>query len=270
MLSKIEQSVKQIQSKINFKPQFGIILGTGLGKLVEEIEIHHSLDYKDIPNFPLSRVEFHSGKLIFGTLANKNVVVMQGRFHYYEGYSMQEITFPVRVMKFLGIEKLFVSNAAGGLNKAMKKSDIMIIEDHINLQPGSPARGKYEPKLGSMFPDMFEPYNKKMIAHALEIAKNKNIKAFTGVYVSVAGPHLETQAEYKYLRLIGADAVGMSTTPEVIVANQMGLPVFAISCITDEAFPEIPEKVTIESVLAAAAIAEPKMTAIMKDLIASL
>ncbi len=268
LVFQIEESTKYIKDRIgDFAPEAGIILGTGLGALVNDIEILYSLEYRGIPNFPVSTVEFHSGKLIFGTLSGKNIVVMQGRFHYYEGYSMQEVTFAVRVMQKLGIKNLFVSNAAGGLNEKMVKTDVMVITDHINLQPDNPLRGRHFAEFGSRFPDVSQCYNQTLVQKALEIAQKNNITCHTGVYVSVSGPSLETPAEYRFLRLIGADAVGMSTVPEVIVATQMGIPVFAISCITDEAFPKHYEPVTIESVVAAAAIAEPKMTLIMKELL---
>jgi purine-nucleoside phosphorylase len=270
MLQKIEQATNFIRSKIGgFTPTFGIILGTGLGKLTTEIDIKFTIPYEEIPHFPLSTVEFHSGKLLFGSLGGKNVVCMQGRFHYYEGYSMQQVTFPVRVMKMLGIEKLFVSNAAGGMNPAYKVSDLMIIEDHISLfLPENPIVG--ENIMGEKFPDMSEPYCLEMIQKAEEIAKKNDIKVQKGTYVSVTGPNLETKAEYKLLRMIGADAVGMSTVPEVIVARQMDIPVFGISVITDMGIPEQLEKADINKIIAAAYKAEPFMTIIMKELIESI
>lgn len=271
MLRAIEETVKYIKRKTeNFAPEIGIILGTGLGGLVKEIEVEHQLMYSNIPNFPISTLEFHSGKLIFGSLNGKKIVAMQGRLHYYEGYSMQQITFPVRVMKGLGIENLIVSNAAGSLNPEFKKGDLMIIEDHINLQPDNPLRGLIESSLGPRFPDMSEPYNRSITAKALKIAKTLDIKCHKGVYVAVSGPNLETKAEYKYLRLIGGDAVGMSTVPEVIVANHAGLPVFAISVLTDEGFPEDLQPFNLDEILEAAAKAEPKMTEILTRLIAEL
>lgn len=268
MLDKIKETVNYIQSEYNHQPEFGIILGTGLGALVKDIEIEKEIAYQDIPNFPVSTVESHHGKLIFGKLSGKRVVVMQGRFHYYEGYSAKEITFPVRVMKFLGIKKLFISNASGGLNPEQEISDIMIMTDHINLHPEHPLRGKNIDELGPRFPDMSEPYDHEMIAQAIEIAKKHRIKAHTGVYASVTGPTLETPAEYKYFRIIGADAVGMSTVPECIVARHMGIPVFAISVITDLGVPGKIEEVSAEDVIMAASSAEPKMTLIFKELIA--
>jgi purine-nucleoside phosphorylase len=271
MFQALRESVEYLKRKIgDFEPEVGIVLGTGLGGLVNDIKVTHSIMYASIPNFPISTLEFHSGKLIFGELEGKKVVAMQGRLHYYEGYSMQQITFPIRVLKSLGIQHLFVSNAAGSLNPAFKKGDLMIINDHINLQPESPLRGINDSDLGPRFPDMSEPYTRKLIASGLEIAKNENIVCHQGVYVAVTGPNLETKAEYKYLRIIGGDAVGMSTVPEVIVANHMGLPVFAISVLTDEGFPEILLPFSLEDILAAAATAEPKMTTILRKLISTL
>jgi len=233
MLEKIKKTTEFIRSKVNFNPQIGIVLGTGLGGLVKEIEIKYALPYQDIPNFPISTVESHHGELIFGILGGKNVIAMRGRFHFYEGYNMQEVTFPIRVMKMLGVEKLMLSNACGGLNPAFEVSDLMIITDHINLLPVNPLVGKNLDELGPRFPDMSSAYDKKMISQAIEIAKKNNIKFQTGIYASVTGPNLETPAEYKFLRIIGADVVGMSTIPEVIVARQMNIPCFAISIITD-------------------------------------
>jgi len=271
MLENIQSTTQYIKSRIgDFEPEIGIILGTGLGALVNEIEVEKQLMYSNIPDFPISTLEFHSGKLIFGTLSGKKVVAMQGRLHYYEGYTMQQITFPVRVMKMLGIKTLLVSNASGALNPAYKKGDLMIIEDHINLQPDNPLLGRNESELGPRFPDMSEPYKHKLINKALHIAAANNIVCHKGVYVAVAGPNLETRAEYRYLRIIGGDAVGMSTAPEVIVANHMGLPVFAISVLTDEGFPDTLKPVSVEEILAVAREAEPKMTLILKNLIAGL
>ena len=271
MLREVYSTTQYIKSKIgDFEPEFGIILGTGLGALVNEIEIQHKLMYSNIPNFPISTLEFHSGRLIFGMLEGKKVVAMQGRLHYYEGYDMQQITFPVRVMKMLGITKIFVSNASGSLNPDYKTGDLMIIEDHINLQHDNPLRGRNFDELGPRFPDMSQPYSRKMVKKGLEIASKNNIRCHKGVYVSVPGPNLETKAEYRYLRIIGGDAVGMSTVPEVIVANHMGLPVFAISVLTDEGFLEVLEPVSVEDIIKVAETAEPKMTIILKELIASL
>jgi purine-nucleoside phosphorylase len=271
MLESIRNTTDYIKKRIgDFEPEVGIILGTGLGALVNEIEVEKQLMYSNIPDFPMSTLEFHSGKLIFGTLGGKKVIAMQGRLHYYEGYTMQQITFPVRVMKMLGIKTLFVSNASGSLNPDFKKGDLMIIEDHINLQPMNPLIGRNEVELGPRFPDMSEPYRHDLIEKGLAIAKANNITCHKGVYVAVTGPNLETRAEYKYLRIIGGDIVGMSTAPEVIVANHMGLPVFAISVLTDEGFPEILKPVSLEEILAVAREAEPKLTVILKELIAGL
>lgn len=264
----LQLTTEYIKKKIgDFEPEIGIILGTGLGRLVDDMEILHKLMYSNIPNFPISTLEFHSGKLIFGILSGKKVVAMQGRLHYYEGYDMKQITFPVRVMKMLGIQKLFVSNASGALNPDFRKGDLMIIDDHINLQTDNPLRGRNSDDLGPRFPDMSEPYHKEMISRGMEIAKQHKIRCHTGVYVSVNGPNLETRAEYRFLRNIGGDAVGMSTVPEVIVANHMSLPVFAISVLTDEGFPDTLKAVSLEEIIKTAEEAEPKMTKILKELI---
>jgi purine-nucleoside phosphorylase len=271
MLNNISETISYIKQKVgDFNPEIGIILGTGLGGLVSEIKVEHHLMYSNIPNFPMSTLEFHSGKLIFGTLSGKKVIAMQGRLHYYEGYNMKEITFPVRVMKMLGIQKLFVSNASGSLNPDFKKGDLMVIEDHINLQPDNPLIGRNYEELGPRFPDMSQPYNRQMIEKALTIAKEKNITCHRGVYVSVTGPNLETKAEYKYLRIIGGDAVGMSTVPEVIVANHMAIPVCAISVLTDEGFSENLQPVSVEEIIKIASQAEPQLTTIIKELILQL
>lgn len=268
MIEDIQEAAAFIQEKTqNFCPQFGIILGTGLGALVDEVKIEYVIDYEDIPYFPLSTVEMHKGKLILGTIGEKKVVVMQGRFHYYEGYSMQEVVFPVRVMKLLGIERLFVSNASGSLNPDYQVADLMIIKDHINLQYENPLRGKNIEELGERFTDMSEPYDLEMIEKAKEIAKEKKIKTHTGVYVSVPGPNLETKAEYRYLRLIGGDNVGMSTVPEIIAARHMEIPCFAISVITDIGVPERVKKINIPEIIAAAYKAEPLMTELIKSLV---
>ncbi|MFT7297710.1 MAG: purine-nucleoside phosphorylase [Sphingobacteriales bacterium] len=270
MLDAIKATTKYITDRVDFSPEVGIILGTGLGGLVNEMEVEYELMYSNIPNFPISTVEFHTGKLLFGFLGGKKVVAMQGRFHFYEGYSMQQIVFPVRVLKMLGVSKLFVSNACGCMNPEYKKGDLMIIEDHINFQPDNPLIGTNYEELGPRFPDMSEPYDREMLKKGLEIAHENQIKCHTGVYVSVTGPNLETRAEYKYLRTIGADVVGMSTVPEVIAANHLGLPVFAISVITDEGFPETLKKVDIQEIIKVASESEPKMTLIMKELITKI
>jgi purine-nucleoside phosphorylase len=271
MLENIQRTTEFIRSRIgDFKPEIGIILGTGLGALVDEIDIAFQFPYSNIPNFPISTLEFHSGKLIFGTLSGKKVVAMQGRLHYYEGYDMKQITFPVRVMKMLGIESLFVSNASGSLNPEFKKGHLMIIADHINKQPDNPLRGRNLDEFGPRFPDMSEPYDRNMRKLALAIAAENQITCHEGVYVSVAGPNLETKAEYRYLRIIGGDAVGMSTVPEVIVANHMAIPVFAISVLTDEGFPEELQPVSLAEIIQTAKTAEPQMTLILKELIKAL
>jgi purine-nucleoside phosphorylase len=269
MLDNIESTARYIKNRIgDFEPEVGIILGTGLGGLVKDIVVEKQLMYSNIPDFPISTLEFHSGKLIFGTLGGVKVVAMQGRLHYYEGYNMQQITFPVRVMKYLGIKTLYVSNASGSLNPDFKKGDLMVIADHINLQPQNPLIGRNYEELGPRFPDMSQPYQRTLIDKALSIAAANNITCHKGVYVAVTGPNLETKAEYTYLRIIGGDAVGMSTVPEVIVANHMGIPVFAISVLTDEGFTDVLEPVSLQEIIRVAEEAEPKLTLILKNLIA--
>lgn len=248
----------------------GIILGTGLGQLIQNIDIIMEIPYDEIPYFPVSTVESHHGKLIIGRLSGKSVIAMQGRFHYYEGYSMKEVTFPVRVLKKLGIHHLFVSNAAGGLNPEYGIGELMIINDHIDLFPENPLRGKNLNEFGVRFPDMSEPYDLKLVTKGMEIAQKNNLRVHQGVYAAVQGPNLETRAEYKYLRTIGADAIGMSTIPEVIVARHMEIPVFAISAITDLCSPGNIKKVKIEEVLAGAAKAEPGMSLVIRELIKTL
>lgn len=271
MLEQIQQAARFIQSKTSVTPQIGIILGTGLGALAREVVIETELPYEAIPHFPLSTVEFHSGKLLLGTLDEKPVVVMQGRFHVYEGYSMQQVTFPVRVMHALGVRTLLVSNAAGGLNPAFQTTDLMVIDDHISLLlPQNPLVGPNPPEFGDRFPDMSEPYRKILIDQAFTVAAKLGIDLKRGVYVSVTGPQLETRAEYRMLRQWGADAVGMSTVPEVIVANQMGMAVFGVSVITDMCLPDSLEKADITKIIAAAGAAEPKLTALMRALVGQL
>ncbi|MBC8265705.1 MAG: purine-nucleoside phosphorylase [Flavobacteriales bacterium] len=269
MLQQIKETANFLKEKVNEKPAVGIILGTGLGGLVQEIEIEHSISYEDIPNFPISTVEGHSGRLIFGKLGGKVVVAMQGRFHFYEGYPMEKVTFPVRVMKYLGIKNLIVSNASGGVNPDFEIGDLMIISDHINLIP-NPLIGHNDNELGPRFPDMSEPYCPNMIASAEQIASANSIKIQKGVYVAVTGPTLETPAEYFYFRKIGGDTVGMSTVPEVVVARHMDIPSFAISVITDLGVPGKIKKVTHEDVQAVAEVTEPKLTLIIKELISNL
>lgn len=248
-------------------PQIGIVLGTGLGQLVTHLQVEVAINYTDIPNFPVSTVEFHSGKLLYGTLEGKKAIVMQGRFHLYEGYSLQEITFPVRVMKALGVTSLLVSNAAGAINLSYKKGDLMLIDDHINLQGGSPLAFKNVSDFGERFTDMCAPYDANLNTKMMAIAKEKNIVLHKGVYASVVGPQLETRAEYRYLKIIGADAVGMSTVPEVIVANHLNLPVIAVSVLTDECNPDDLKPVNIPEIIAVAGEAEPKMITLFKALI---
>lgn len=268
MLKEIEESTAFIRKEVDAKPRVGIILGTGLKGLTKEIDIRHTLSYTDIPYFPESTVESHAGKLVFGKLGGQEVVAMQGRFHYYEGYDLRQITFPVRVMKHLGIQTLFVSNACGSVNPEMLAGDLMIIEDHINMLPDNPLRGKNDEAMGPRFPDMSEPYSRELIAQAEKIATELDISVKKGVYTVVQGPNLETAAEYQWLRIIGSDVVGMSTVPEVIVAQHMGIPCFAVSVITDEGFHRPLPKVTVEDVIAVATQAEPHMTRLMRELIA--
>ena len=267
MIEKIKETAAFIKERFSIIPETAIILGTGLGELVNHITNQKELAYKDIPNFPISTVEGHSGKLIFGKLGTKDIMAMQGRFHFYEGYDMKQVTFPVRVMKQLGVKTLFVSNAAGGMNPTFKVGDLMVIRDHINLFPEHPLHGKNYNELGPRFPDMSEAYSKRLIKKAFEIAEKNNIYLQQGVYVGTQGPTFETPAEYKYFKIIGGDAVGMSTVPEVIVARHSDMEVFAISVITDLGVEGIVEKASHEEVQQAAALAQPKMTLIMKELV---
>lgn len=248
----------------------GLVLGTGLGKFIDFIKIEYSIDYTDIPNFPESTVEFHKGKLIFGTVGTTKVIAMQGRFHLYEGYSFQQITFPIRVLQKLGIQQLFLSNAAGGINPDFKKGDLILLDDHINLQGGSPLNGLNSFDYGGIFPDMSCPYDAKLNQKLVEQAKTLNINLKKGVYASVFGPQLETRAEYRYLRIIGADMVGMSTTPEVIVANQLQLPCVAISVITDECDPDNLKPVDIQDIIAVAGKADEKLSQLILKTIESI
>jgi purine-nucleoside phosphorylase len=248
----------------------GVVLGTGLGGFVNEMRIEKQLPYSDIPNFPVATVEFHKGQLLFGRIGDKKVIAMQGRFHYYEGYSMQEITFPIRVMKKLGVQHLLLSNAAGGINLAYKKGDLVILEDHINLQPENPLRGLNAPEFGNRFVDMSAPYNTSLNNHILQAGSKLNIALKKGVYASVMGPNLETRAEYRYIRTIGADMVGMSTVPEVIVANHVGLRCAAVSVITDECDPDNLQPVDISEIIAVAGKADSKLSKIFVEVISSL
>jgi len=267
MREKIDQAYAFIRTRTASTPTIGIILGTGLGGLVNEIAIDTVIDYADIPNFPVSTVESHKGKLIFGTLGGKKVVAMQGRFHYYEGYSMQQVSFPVRVMKVLGVDTLLISNAAGGMNPSFKKGDIMVITDHINLLGDNPLIGPNDDRLGPRFPDMSEPYTRSLIALAENIAADRGMTLHKGVFTALTGPTLETRAEYRFLRMIGADVVGMSTVPEVIVAVHQSMRVLGFSIITDECFPDTLQPVSVQEVIAVANAAEPKLTAMMKDVV---
>jgi purine-nucleoside phosphorylase len=267
LMTKIETAIAKIRTKTRLVPQVGIILGTGLGGMVKEIEIECEIPYQEIPHFPLSTVESHSGLLIFGHVGGKPIVAMQGRMHYYEGYSMQEITFPVRVMKYLGINTLLVSNACGSLNPYIRKGEIMLIDDHINLLGDNPLIGRNDPEIGPRFPDMSEPYSHRLIALAEQCALDLKIKVNKGVFSAMTGPSLETRAEYRFLRFAGADVIGMSTIPENIVARHMGLEVLGISIITDECYPDSLRAVSLDEILAAANKAEPNLTALFKELI---
>lgn len=270
-LAQIRETTSFLQEAGFEAPEVGVILGTGLGnQFVSQIKIEKELSYSDIPHFPVATVEFHSGKLIYGEVAGKKIVAMQGRFHYYEGYSMQEVTFPVRVMKLLGIKHLLISNAAGNMNLNWNKGDLMLLDDHISLLPDNPLIGKNIDELGSRFPDMSQPYNATLNGMLQEVARDNNITLNTGVYVAVTGPNLETRAEYRFLRNIGADVVGMSTVPEVIVANHMELPCCAVSVLTDECDPDHLKAVDIEEIIAVAGKAEPKLTTLYVELIKRL
>jgi purine-nucleoside phosphorylase len=267
MIEKINDTVNFLKANGINKPEVSIILGTGLGKLVDSIEIDKTINYQDIPNFPVSTVEFHKGKLIYGNIHGKQVLAMQGRFHYYEGYTMQEITFPIRVMKALGVKYLLISNAAGAMNLNFKKGFLMLIDDHINLLGDGPLIGPNHNDLGSRFPDMSQPYSNEINEKLEMIARDQNITLNKGVYVAVAGPNLETRAEYRFLRGIGADVVGMSTVPEVIVANHAGLPCAAVSVLTDECDPDNLKPVDIKDILATAAKAELDLIKLFSELI---
>jgi purine-nucleoside phosphorylase len=264
------EAAAAIRRHSQLQPSIGIILGTGLGRLAEEIEHDATIDYGEIPGFPLSTVESHHGRLIVGHLDGRPVVAMQGRFHFYEGYSMQQITFPVRVMHELGVRTLIVSNACGGMNPRYRRGDLMIIEDHINLLGDNPLIGPNDDSLGPRFPDMSEPYSHALIELAEEVAIERRIHVHKGTFVAVPGPNLETRAEYRFLRTIGADVVGMSTVPEVIVARHMNMSVFGLSIVTDECFPDSLHAVDVREIIAAANDAEPKMTAVIRGLVARI
>ena len=270
MLDTIRQTAEYIRSKVGEMPDTAVILGTGLGDLVNHIEISATLDYHEIPNMPVSTVEGHSGKLVFGRLGGRYIMAMQGRFHYYEGYDMKQVTFPVRVMKALGVKTLFVSNASGGMNKEFRVGDIMVITDHINLFPENPLRGRNYEELGPRFPAMTEAYSHRLVALADKIAEEQKIRLMHGVYVGTPGPTFETPAEYEYFRVIGGDCVGMSTVPEVIVANHAGMEVFGVSVITDLGGKDVTEVPTHEEVQKAAVKAQPFMTKIITEMMSRI
>lgn len=267
MWEKVQETVSYIKSKTNFTPEYGIILGSGLGGFTDDIQIEFTLSYNDIPNFPVSTVQGHKGALVFGTIGNKKVVAMQGRFHFYEGYDMKQVTFPVRVMKYLGVEKLIVSNASGGVNKNYHVGDIVIIKDHVNMMPEHPLRGKNDERFGPRFVNMSEPYSRKMIVKSKLIAGELNIEVKDGIYLGLQGPTFETLAEYKMVTNIGADCVGMSTVPEVIVAKHMNMECFGISVITDMGNEESIDTITHNEVLEAAQKAEPLVRNLIQELI---
>ena len=267
MWEQVQQTVDYIKNKTGFTPEYGVILGSGLGSFTDDIVVEHTLLYNEIPNFPVSTVEGHKGALVFGTIGTKKVVAMQGRFHYYEGYDMKEVTFPVRVLKYLGVTKLIVSNASGGVNPKYKFGSIVLIKDHINMMPEHPLRGKNDNRFGPRFVNMSEPYSQKMIAKAKELAKELHIEVQDGVYLGLQGPTFETLSEYKMVKLLGADCVGMSTVPEVIVARHMDLETFGLSVITDMGNEESIESITHEEVLEAAKSAEPQVRRLIKELI---
>lgn len=267
---KVEEAIGYIREHTALLPQVGIVLGTGLGELAKEIDAEVVLSYENIPHFPVSTVEFHAGKLILGAISGRPVIAMQGRFHYYEGYSMQQITFPIRVMKCLGVKTLVISNACGGMNPLFRKGDLMIIDDHINLLGNNPLIGVNDTEFGPRFPDMSEPYSRRLIRLAEEIALDEKIRLQKGVFVAVPGPNLETRAEYRFLRTIGADVVGMSTVPEVIVARHMNMEVFGVSVITDECFPDALQPADIDDIIRTANAAQPHLTLLMKRLIEKL
>jgi purine-nucleoside phosphorylase len=270
LASQIEQAVTHIRQHWDGSPRVGIILGTGLGSLAEQIEVEAALDYESIPHFPRSTAISHAGNLVCGSLAGMPIVAMEGRFHAYEGYTQQQITFPVRIMKALGCELLIVSNACGGLNPQYASGDIMVIEDHIDLMNGNPLIGVNDENLGPRFPDMIEPYDASLVEQCLEIARQKNFAAHRGVYVAVTGPNLETRAEYRFLRTIGADVVGMSTVPEVIVAIHSGMRCLGLSIVTDMCLPDALQPVDIDHILATAGRAEPNLRELVLGVVASL
>ncbi|MFV5695029.1 purine-nucleoside phosphorylase [Flavobacterium sp. LB3P122] len=267
MWEQVQETVSFIERKIDFTPKYGVILGSGLGSFTDEMKVEFTLPYNEIPNFPVSTVQGHKGALVFGTIGDKKVVAMQGRFHFYEGYSMKEVTFPVRVMKYLGIDKLIVSNASGGVNPNYKVGSIVLITDHINMTPEHPLRGKNDERFGPRFVNMSEPYSRKMIAKATELADELNIEVQEGIYLGLQGPTFETLAEYRMVKILGADCVGMSTVPEVIVARHMDLETFGISVITDMGDEKNIGTISHNEVLEAAKNAEPKVRSLIKELI---
>lgn len=267
MFEKVQETVEFINDRINYNPEYGVILGSGLGGFTDDINVEYILSYSEIPNFPVSTVQGHKGALVFGTIGDKRVVAMQGRFHFYEGYDMKEVTFPVRVMKYLGVSKLIVSNASGGVNQSYHVGSIVLIKDHINMMPEHPLRGRNDERFGPRFVNMSEPYSKAMIAKAKEIANELDITVHEGVYLGLQGPTFETLAEYKMVKVLGADCVGMSTVPEVIVARHMELETFGLSVITDMGNEDSIEAITHEEVLEAAKEAEPKVRTLIRELI---
>lgn len=267
MWDQVQETVSYIKNKTNFIPEYGVILGSGLGSFTDDLQIEYTLPYDTIPNFPVSTVQGHKGALVFGTIGDKRVVAMQGRFHFYEGYSMKEVTFPVRVMKYLGITQLIVSNASGGVNPKYKVGSIVLIKDHINMAPEHPLRGKNDERFGPRFVNMSEPYSKNMIAKAKSIALDLNIEVHDGIYLGLQGPTFETLAEYRMVKILGADCVGMSTVPEVIVARHMALETFGISVITDMGDEESITTISHDEVLDAANKAEPKVRRLIRELI---
>ncbi len=266
-----EEAAGYVRSILDFEPQVGIVLGTGLGNLVSEIEIEREIPYKNIPHFSLTTVEGHSGKLILGHLSGKRVIGLAGRFHYYEGRTMQEVTFPIRVLKLLGVELLIISNAAGSTNAKIGVGDLVFIRDHINFHAENPLRGENEDRFGPRFPDMLNTYSKRLNDNAMSIAKSLKIKAHTGVYFGLSGPSLETPAEYRMINILGGDVVGMSTVPEVIVAQHMGMEIFVVSVATNKCFPiKLIRPTTLDEVIEVANSAEPKLTAIVKKMLSEL
>lgn len=269
-LQRIDEAVEHVRGRGGWSPEVGVVLGTGLGALIRDIEIDDTIEYGEIPHFPVSTVESHSGRLVFGRLEGRSVMVMQGRFHYYEGYSMEQVTFPIRVMQKMGVDTLVVSNACGGMNPGYRRGDLMRIDDHINLIGDNPLRGPNLDELGPRFPDMSDPYDRGLGALADRVSLEAGIRLHVGIFVAVAGPNLETRAEYRFLRTIGADVVGMSTVPEVIVARHANMRVLGVSIVTDECFPDALEPVDVETIIRVAGEAEPRMTRVIRETIGRL